>query len=135
MIVRHALNAAHQFVANKKEFIVLDDEVRLLQSMAKIANPVSCFLESCMEFGEEYYVHISDAYEAFCKFAAEEALPDIPRTIFRNVMGMQSNVCISKTKKRLGKNSPKSCFHGIKLKNSLYDKQQDTKMNDKEEAV
>lgn len=135
LIVRYALTAVHRFVSKNKEFIVLDDEKQLLQSIAKTANPVSYFLESCMEYGEEYYIHISDAYEAFRKFAAEEALPDVPRTIFRNMVAMHANVCVCKTKKRLGKGSPKSCFQGIKLKNYLYDKKQDTEMYDTEEEI
>ena len=135
LIVRYALTAVHRFVSKNKEFIVLDDEKQLLQSIAKTANPVSYFLESCMEYGEEYYIHISDAYEAFRKFAAEEALPDVPRTIFRTMVTTHANVCVCQTKKRLGKGSPKRCFQGIKLKNYLCDKKQDTEMYDKVEEV
>lgn len=133
IIVRYALEALWQFVSRNRTFITLDDETQLLQALAHVANPITYFLESCMEYGESYAVHISDAYEAYFKLARNEGLPELDRSTFRNLMTTQPNIHIGRTKKRLGKKSPKICFEGIQLIENkiMSDKGQDTGMNDK----
>ena len=130
-IVRHSLEALHRFVLQKNTFIKLEDEFELLSSLTHVANPIKYFIETCMEFNEEYAVHISDAYESYRRLAANEALPDVDRTTFRNLMITQPGISVSKTKKRLGKKSPRVCFQGVKLKELLCDNEQDTEKYDK----
>ena len=134
-IVRYALEQLKYFVIGNKTFTKLDDEKKLLEEVARISNPILHFLESCIEYDDEYSVHISDVYEAYNEFAASEALPDINRTAFRNLMANQTGIKIGKTKRRLGKNSPRACFEGIRLKKLLIDVGQDTKTSDDEGGI
>lgn len=115
-IVRYALEQLKYFMIKGKTFTELEDEKNMLDEITKMSNPIKNFLETCIEFGNEYAVHISDTYDAYKDFAASEALPDIDRTTFRNLMSNQPGIKVGKTKKRLGKASPKVCFEGIKLK-------------------
>ena len=115
-IVRYALEQLKYFMIKGKTFTELEDERNMLDEITKMSNPIKNFLETCIEFGNEYAVHISDTYDAYKDFAASEALPDIDRTTFRNLMSNQPGIKVGKTKKRLGKASPKVCFEGIKLK-------------------
>lgn len=136
-IVVFALQELKAFYEREREFITLPDEERLLQSLSNMVNPIMYFIDACMEYGEteQYAVHISDAYEAYRDLAAEEALPDLSRTDFRKLMMTQPGVCVSRTKRRLNKKSPRSCFEGIRLKESdieVSDKEQDTEMKYKE---
>ena len=135
VIVRYALEQLKYFVIGNKTFTKLDDEKKLLEEVARMSNPIQHFVESCIEYGNDYYVHISDTYEAYVEFAAGEALPDINRTAFRNLMANQTGIKIGKTKRRLGKNSPRACFEGIRLKNLLIDVGQDTKTSDDEGGI
>lgn len=130
VIVRYALEQLKYFIIADKNFTKLDDEKKMLEEVARMSNPIQHFVESCIEYGNDYYVHISDTYEAYVEFAASEALPDINRTAFRNLMANQAGVKIGKTKRRLGKNSPRACFEGIRLKNMLIDVGQDTTTSD-----
>ena len=115
-IVRYALEQLKYFVITGKTFTVFDDEKVMLDEVTKMANPIHDFLESCVEYGDEYAVHISDVFDAYKDFAANEGLPDIDRTTFRKLMSNQSNIKVGQTKRRLGKASPRVCFEGIKLK-------------------
>lgn len=128
-IVYGALFAVADFLENKKVFRITNDELKVLDCMSHVTNPVSYFIEECVEFDDSYMVHITDVYEAYLKFIASEALPGLDRVAFRNLMSMQKGIEISKTKKRLGKSSPKVCFSGIRLKETvMYDKEQDSNM-------
>lgn len=136
-IVTFALQELKKFYNREMEFITLPDEEHLLQSLSNMVNPITYFIDTCMEYGEteQYAVHISDAYEAYQKLAAAEALPDLKRTEFRKLMMTQPGIRISKTKKRLNKRSPMVCFEGIRLKEPdirMSDKKQDTEMKYKE---
>lgn len=131
-IVRYALEQLKYFIIDDKKFIKLDDEKRILEEVARMSNPIQHFIESCIEFGDDYNVHISDVYESYVQFAASEALPDMSRTTFRNLMANQVGVTIGKTKRRLGKSSPMACFEGIQLKNVMFDMGQDTVLSDNE---
>ena len=115
-IVRYALEQLKYFLIKGKTFTVLDDEKVMLDEITKMANPIHDFLESCVEYGDEYAVHISDVFDAYKDFAANEGLPDIDRTTFRKLMSNQSNIKVGQTKRRLGKASPRVCFEGIRLK-------------------
>ena len=117
-IVYNALLAIGDFLERKKIFLVTNDEKKLLECMKQVANPIAHFIEECLVFDESYEVHITDVYDAYIKFASSEALPVMERVAFRNLMSMQNGVHISKTKKRLGKSSPRACFKGIKLKDN-----------------
>ena len=121
-IVRYSMEALKYFVIGGKKFIESDDELEMLRSIADSANPLKSFVESCLEFGDGFAVHISEVYEAYLDFAWNEALPDIQRTTFRNLMGNVKGITIGKTKKRLGKPNPQSVFLGIRLKNSSPEK-------------
>ena len=121
-IVRYSMEALKYFVIGGKKFIESDDELEMLRSIADSANPLKSFVESCLEFGDGFAVHISEVYEAYLDFAWNEALPDIQRTTFRNLMGIVKGITIGKTKKRLGKPNPQSVFLGIRLKNSSPEK-------------
>ena len=115
-IVRYALEQLKYFVITGKTFTVFNDEKVMLDEVTKMANPIHDFLESCVEYGDEYAVHISDVFDAYKDFAANEGLPDIDRTTFRKLMSNQSNIKVGQTKRRLGKASPRVCFEGIKIK-------------------
>ena len=115
-IVRYALEQLKYFVITGKTFTVFNDEKVMLDEATKMANPIHDFLESCVEYGDEYAVHISDVFDAYKDFAANEGLPDIDRTTFRKLMSNQSNIKVGQTKRRLGKASPRVCFEGIRLK-------------------
>ena len=132
VIVRYALEQLKYFIIADMTFTKLDDEKRMLEEVARMSNPIQHFVESCIDFGDDYYIHISDVYDAYNEFAASEALPDMTRTTFRNLMANQAGVNIGKTKRRLGKNSPMACFEGIRLKNVMFDMGQDTDMSDNE---
>lgn len=132
IIVRYALEQLKYFIIANKTFIKLDDEKKILEEVARMTNPIQHFLESCIEFGNDHNVHISDAYEAYVQFAASEALPDMSRTTFRNLMVNQAGVTIGKTKRRLGKNSPMACFEGIRLKSNMFYMGQDTVLSNNE---
>ena len=120
-IVRYALEQLKYFLIKGKTFTVLDDEKVMLDEITKMANPIHDFLESCVEYGDEYAVHISDVFDAYKDFAANEGLPDIDRTTFRKLMSNQSNIKVGQTKRRLGKASPRVCFEGIKLKGFTFE--------------
>ena len=134
MIVRYALEALHNFILRNKEFILLEDEQSILETIRSTSNPLEAFIKSRIEFGKDYFVHITMAYEAYKEFAAEEGLPDISRIVFRNMMVMQSGIKIGKTKKRIGTGNPKSCFEGIRLRDLSYIQQDTEKSDDKEEC-
>lgn len=132
VIVRYALEQLKYFLIADKNFTKLDDEKKMLEEVSRMSNPIQHFIESCIEFGDDYYIHISDAYEAYNEFAASEALPDINRTTFRNLMTNQPGIKIGKTKRRLGKSSPRICFEGIRLKRLMYEIGQDSQLYDNE---
>ena len=127
VIVRYALKAVKEYEERGRYFLKLEDEMNMLQSLRQVANPIAHFMKEKIHKSETSEVHISDVYEAYQKFALAEALPDLDRTTFRNLMTSQSGVRIGKTKKRLGKKSPQVCFAGIELKN-MYDNDQETEM-------
>ena len=120
LIVRHALEALKDFVLHDMNFIMLDDEIQMLELLYDMTNPIQSFIESCIIFGEEYAVHVTDVYDAYCEFAKNNALPELERTEFKNLMIAQPDIKIGK-KRRLGKKSPRICFEGIKLSNMGYD--------------
>lgn len=132
-IVQYALQALAQFVNRNMTFISLQDEQELLTMLKQVSNPIDYFIESCLEFGKDYMVHISDVYGAYQKFAVEQALPDMDRTTFRTLLtASQRGIRIGTTKRRLGRKSPKVCFEGIRLKEDnekMYDKGQDTDLS------
>lgn len=135
-IVKQSLVAVAKFLRRKKVFLTMADENRLLENMKHVANPVAHFIEECIEFGENYAVHITDVYEAYIKFATAESLPNMERVAFRNMMSMQNGVVIGKKKQRLGKPSPMVCFEGIqlkKVKEKVSYKGQDTEKYDEKE--
>ena len=132
VIVRYALEQLKYFIIADKNFTKLYDEKKMLEEVSRMSNPIQHFIESCIEFGDDYYIHISDAYEAYNEFAASEALPDINRTTFRNLMTNQPGIKIGKTKRRLGKSSPRICFEGIRLKRLMYEIGQDSQLYDNE---
>ena len=132
-IVRNALIAVNKFLNRKKVFLIMNDEKRLLENISHVANPIAHFIEECIEFGEDYVVHITDVYEAYIKFATAEALPSVERVAFRNLMSIQNGIVIGKKKRRLGKPSPMVCFEGVRLKEkviNMSDKRQVTKTSD-----
>lgn len=130
-IVRYALESLKGFVSKGNEFMKLEDELEMLEKISQTTNPLRHFVENCIIFEKGRYVHVSDVYDAYNEFAESEALPDMDRTTFRNLMVNQPGIEISKTKRRLGKLSPRVCFEGIKLRNEWYDDiEQDTKSYD-----
>ena len=84
--------------------------------MLDSADPLSSFIEDRIEFGKEYQVHITDVYDAYCKYAEDNALEKFTRKEFRSLMTVKPNVVIGRGKKRLGKQSPMSYFDGIRIK-------------------
>lgn len=129
-IVRYSLKAVKEFEDRQCRFLMLEDEKKMLNGLRHVANPIKHFMETKACKGEDKVVHVSDAYEAYKKFAAAEALPDLDRTTFRTLVSMQPGVSIDKTKRRLGKRSPQVCFSGFELKSdyNLSDTTQDTDM-------
>ena len=127
VIVRYALKAVKEYEERGRHFLRLEDEKNMLKSLRQVANPIAHFMKEKIHKSEMSEVHISDVYEAYQQFALAEALPDLDRTTFRNLMISQPGVSVGKTKKRLGKKSPQVCFKGIELKN-MYDNEQDTEM-------
>lgn len=115
-IVRQALDALKAFVLRNNTFIVTDDETAVIQSMLDSADPLSSFIEDRIEFGKEYQVHITDVYDAYCKYAEDNALEKFTRKEFRSLMTVKPNIVIGRGKKRLGKSSPMSYFDGIRIK-------------------
>lgn len=108
--------------------LLYKDERQKLDMISAAVNPLAEFIRSRIEFGSEYFEPITTVYRAYLSFAAEEALPELGRTIFRNMMSMQTGVKIGKSKRRKGNNkNPLTCFEGIRLK-KLYDNRQDTGM-------
>ena len=129
-IVYYSLLALSKFVKNDMNFITTDDEKKMLDSLRIMANPFEHFVKSQLEFGKDHYAYITDVYNAYNEFAAEEALPDIRRTEFRKSMLMLNGVSLS-GKKRLDGKSNKACYKGVRVK-KLYDNRQDTCLYDEE---
>ena len=131
-IVYYALLALNNFIKCDKKFIVLEDEKQRLEAMKFAYKQIESFIDSYMDTGEDYYVSISSAYEAYLDFAYDELLEPMKRSEFRNKMLLQPGISISKTKKRFGNSNPQHCFKGIRFK-KLYYKKQDTVLNDNKE--
>lgn len=134
-IVRHALVALKEFDENEKIFKRLSDEEKILESLKHVANPIVHFIESRTRKGEDKEVHITDVYEAYKKFAAAEALQELDRMTFRNLMTTQPGITVGKTKKRLGKKSPQVCFVGLELINEEDINEKDMNESDTDQVT
>ena len=115
-IVRQALKALHSFVLHDYSFTQTPDEKQLIESLMCLTNPLDSFIESRLEFGDGYMVHISDVFDAYNKFAEDNLLPKYTKIEFRKTMSSKPGIRIGKGKKRLGSGSPKTYFDGLRIK-------------------
>ena len=99
-IVYYALLALNNFIKCDKKFIVLEDEKQRLEAMKFAYKQIESFIDSYMDTGEDYYVSISSAYEAYLDFAYDELLEPMKRSEFRNKMLLQPGISIRRNKMR-----------------------------------
>lgn len=115
LIISEALDLLRELIQNEYQFEITEEEIKYLDGLKKTANSVAFFVSDRLQFGKDFFVHISEAYDAYSEFTKQEALPTVGRIAFRNQLLMYPEIEHG-GKKRLGKRNAMACFSGVKIK-------------------